>query len=279
VDLEEAMNSNEQLKAQENFIDILVNLMDIVDPSGKNDYLRHESFHSQVSVFAELSNLVDSYINLKVLELGCGSGILSMTLAKMGFSVTTCDFFEETGQRLQNRLDQAGGNGAISFQQQNLEEDVYKLEREHYDVVIAVDVIEHVKNIKSIFNNTYNCLKPNGIFIVHTPNYARLNVRIKAFKNIFNPIWPILFEHYVKDDPYLGHVREFTPRELVELYDFFSFEVVVQRFPQGMTFGRVIPYYNRLLQIPLSLSWQVQEIARHFLPSLGPSQLVVGRKK
>ncbi len=276
-----AIESTVQMTTREEFISILRALMDTLDPTGQSNYLRHESFYCQLSVFDELLklNLVDNPENLNILELGSGSGLLSIALAQIGFSVTTSDFFEATGEKLQNLLVQSEFNRPVRFIQQNLEEDSYKFEKESYDVVVAVDVVEHIKNIKSIFNNAHSCLKPNGLLIIHTPNYARLNVRFKAIKNIFNPSWPIYFENYVKENPYLGHIREFTPRELVEVYNLFNFEVLGQCFPQAATFERLAKNRSKLLQIPIGLSWQLQEIVRQFFPWLGPVQLVVGRKK
>lgn len=271
--------SSEQMTALEEFTCILGVLRDTIDPDGRNNYLQHESFYAQLNVFTELSRVVNSYENLNVLELGCGSGLLSIALAQIGCSVTSSNFYGSTEQNIQDLLNESGFNHSVRFIQQNLEEDTYKFEKNYYDVVFAVDVLEHVKNVKSLFLNTYNCLKPNGLLIVYTPNYARLNVRIKAIKNIFNPIWPIYFERYVKDNPYMGHIREFTPRELIELYKLFNFEVLVQHFPKIMSFDR-LPYHpNKVLQIPIRLSWQLEEIVRQFFPKLGHSQLVVGRKK
>lgn len=276
--MSENVGNYAQITAQEEFTSVLGVLMDARDPTGQADYFRHESFYCQLSVFKELVRLVGSNRNLKILELGCGSGFLSIALSQMGFSVTTSDFFEDTNQKLKNLLEQTEFKKPVHFIQQNLEEDKYKFEKGYYDVVITVDVVEHIKNVKNIFKNAYDCLKINGILIVHTPNYERLNVRIKAVKNIFNPSWPIHFESYIKDDPYLGHVREFTPKELVELYKAFNFEVLVQRFPKSVTLGRVPKISNRLLKMSIRRSWQVQEITRQFFPSLGPAQLVVGRK-
>jgi 2-polyprenyl-3-methyl-5-hydroxy-6-metoxy-1,4-benzoquinol methylase len=260
------------------YVVVLNHLIDIIDPNNEGTYLRHESFFSQISVIAEVEKLFDDFENTKVLEIGCGKGLLCMTLAKIGFNVTASDHLESTEEHIKTILTKAGYNVTVNYKKQNLEEDTYCFEKNSYDVVIAVDVFEHVLNVRIMFENIKKCLKPNGIFIIHTPNYARFNVRLKAFKNIFYPVWPIRLDHYLKENPFTGHIREFTPKELVKIYKLHDFEIIAHRFPKSVSLGRKSNYCKGLLGKLLKLSWLFQELINKVFSKLGHSQLVIGRK-
>jgi|TARA_Y100000294_G_C8430910_1_gene286773 SAM-dependent methyltransferase len=45
-----------------------------------------------------------------------------------------------------------------------------KLPKKSFDIVIAIEVLEHVEEDKTFINNVYDTLKPGGIYFMTTPN-------------------------------------------------------------------------------------------------------------
>lgn len=49
--------------------------------------------------------------------------------------------------------------------------DLTKLEeREEWDLVLSVDVMEHIKDDRTVFHHIYNGLKPGGVLLISTPS-------------------------------------------------------------------------------------------------------------
>ena len=106
------------------------------------------------------------YVGLKILDVGCGGGLLSEPLARNGAQVTGID----------------AGSNAIGIaqchaQEQGLTIDYYlSTVEEHlghqkqYDIVIASEILEHVINIPDFIKSVKMLVKPQGLIIFSTLN-------------------------------------------------------------------------------------------------------------
>jgi 2-polyprenyl-6-hydroxyphenyl methylase/3-demethylubiquinone-9 3-methyltransferase len=100
----------------------------------------------------------------KVLDVGCGAGFLSNELAKNFFQVTGVDLSEES-LAVARAYDETKSV-------QYLSADAYHLPfPDHYfDVVTAMDFLEHVEQPAEVIKEFSRVLKPSGLFIFHTFN-------------------------------------------------------------------------------------------------------------
>lgn len=101
---------------------------------------------------------------VKVLDIGCGAGFLTNALAQKGHIVTGVDLSEKS-------LDTARFHDQTQ-KVHYLKADAYSLpfkERE-FDVVCAMDILEHVDNPKKLIKEAARVLKPGGKFFFHTFN-------------------------------------------------------------------------------------------------------------
>ncbi len=100
----------------------------------------------------------------KVLDVGCGNGIISIHLGKLGFNVTGIDVSEKTIETA--RKNNIYGN--VQFRVQSAEE--LKASGEQFDVIICSEVLEHLQNPSALLQVLHPSLKPDGILIVTVPN-------------------------------------------------------------------------------------------------------------
>lgn len=102
----------------------------------------------------------------KALEVGCGGGILSEEIARMGFDTTGIDPSEPSLEIARNHARVSGltinydkGSGeALPYADTSL------------DVVFCCDVLEHVRNLPKVISEISRVLKPGGVFLFDTLN-------------------------------------------------------------------------------------------------------------
>ena len=103
---------------------------------------------------------------LSVLDIGCGGGILSEPLARLGGSVTGIDPVEESVGVATVHAKKQGLN--IDYRAATAE--VLASEERTFDVVVASEVIEHVADVSSFLKTCRALCKPRGLLIVSTLN-------------------------------------------------------------------------------------------------------------
>ena len=115
-------------------------------------------------------NFITSKIKLsgaRVLDVGCGGGILSESLAKEGAKVTGID--QGTNVIKVAKLHMKESNLDIDYKQLNIE-DYFKLNKEKFDVITCLEMLEHVPDPSSIIERCAALLKPGGTIFFSTIN-------------------------------------------------------------------------------------------------------------
>jgi 2-polyprenyl-6-hydroxyphenyl methylase/3-demethylubiquinone-9 3-methyltransferase len=107
-----------------------------------------------------------SFKDLRILDVGCGGGLLSEPLARLGGQVTGLDASEETITIAKAHAKQS--DLAIDYRNGSVE-DLAK-QKTRYDVIIALEVAEHVADMASFLDGIRKLLKPDGLLIMSTLN-------------------------------------------------------------------------------------------------------------
>ncbi|XP_057670340.1 ubiquinone biosynthesis O-methyltransferase, mitochondrial [Diorhabda carinulata] len=115
----------------------------------------------------EIKNPALPLAGCTILDVGCGGGILSEPLAKIGAEVTGLDANVDliNSAKSHAQLFNTKVNYIVSTIEQHAEEACEK-----YDAVVASEVIEHITNKSSFIEACLKCLKPNGKIFITTPS-------------------------------------------------------------------------------------------------------------
>lgn len=102
---------------------------------------------------------------LKVLDVGCGAGILSEALAQQGAQVTGIDLGEELIEVARHHAKES--HVAIDYKCMNIE--AFAKEHEQaFDCVTCLEMLEHVENFEAILLQISKVLKQGGKLFVST---------------------------------------------------------------------------------------------------------------
>ena len=105
-----------------------------------------------------------SLSKLKILDVGCGGGILCEPLARLGADVTGVD---ENKKAIEVAKSHSKINKLkINYRNINLNQ----ITNRSFDVITCMEVLEHVDDINQIISNSAHLLKSGGIFIGSTIN-------------------------------------------------------------------------------------------------------------
>jgi len=121
-------------------------------------------------------NFIKSSVNIKgkkILDVGCGGGILSESLANEGADVTGIDQGDRVIKIAKLHAKESGIK--VKYKHINIE-DFYKNTDERFEVITCLEMLEHVPDPNSIINTCSKLLMPGGKIY-----FSTINKNLKAF--------------------------------------------------------------------------------------------------
>ena len=109
---------------------------------------------------------------LRILDIGCGGGILAEPMARLGAEVVGADASEENIRIA--RLHAEGQGLSIDYRAETAE--ALAEQGERFDAVLALEIIEHVSDPAAFVLACRDLVRPGGVAI-----YSTLNRTAKAF--------------------------------------------------------------------------------------------------
>lgn len=108
-------------------------------------------------------------VKTRLLDLGCGAGLLANQLAREGHHVTGVDL-SAPSLEIAKRHDTTH---TVEYQMANLYD--LPFAPASFDVITAMDVLEHIEDPSLAIKNVGRLLKPKGLFFFHTFNRTFLS--------------------------------------------------------------------------------------------------------
>jgi 2-polyprenyl-6-hydroxyphenyl methylase/3-demethylubiquinone-9 3-methyltransferase len=112
--------------------------------------------------------------NLKILDIGCGGGLISEPMSRLGAEVTGIDASDKNIQVA--KLHAKKNNLKINYLNtvpENLDQ------QNQFDIILNLEVVEHVENLDLYLSSCFKLLKKDGIMFTATINRT-LTSYIKA---------------------------------------------------------------------------------------------------
>ena len=109
---------------------------------------------------------LDCLSGLRILDIGCGGGILSEPLARLGGSVVGIDPAAENVEVARRHAEQSG----LPIDYRGTTAEALADAGERFDIVIASEVVEHVADVPLFVRRATEMLKPGGFMAVTTIN-------------------------------------------------------------------------------------------------------------
>lgn len=160
---------------------------------------------------------------LRLLDIGCGGGLLSEPMCRLGFQVTGVD---ASARNIGTASTHAAEQGLIIDYRCATAEQLLAEQTQPFDVILNMEVIEHVADPGAYLRSCAQLMAPGGIMIV-----ATLNRTLKALA-----LAKVGAEYVLRWLPAGTHDwRKFLKPE--ELRDFLASEPVQVDGPYGVVFN------------------------------------------
>ena len=166
-----------------------------------------------INKYQKLGSLQEIFKKKLILDLGCGGGILSEALAKEGANILAIDQSKKLINEAKKRV--KSEKLKIDYQCQSIKN--LKQKRVKFDIILCMEVIEHVQDYRGFIKLAFECLKKDGIIIFSTINKSILSY----FTTIF------LAEKVLKLVPSKTHDWDMyvKPEEILKVAEKFSFRM------------------------------------------------------
>jgi 2-polyprenyl-3-methyl-5-hydroxy-6-metoxy-1,4-benzoquinol methylase len=229
-------------------------------------YKKLAEIDAKGNTFSKIENfLPDLPNNAKVLDIGCGFGSVSHELVKRGFDVYGIEINEEAKAELKRK--------GIKV----LEHDISKpfaMIGDSYDLVLLLDILEHVFDPLFLMKEAYSVLNHNGEMIISVPLYFDLIDRFRilftgsiiSYDNIcYGRELYNRFRSYNYD-----HIRFFRPNDIFEMCNFLGMTIQKYQYSPFWGIGVITKVLRKIL---------VNKYTLHMAPGLFAHGMMVRVKK
>ena len=127
--------------------------------------IRIEYITETIKKYFKLKNKANFLEGLNILDIGCGGGLISEPMSRLGAKVTGIDASEKNINIARLHSEKNG----LKINYLNTSPEKFN-EFEKYDVILNLEIVEHVDNVKFYIKSCHKLLKKNGLMFTATLN-------------------------------------------------------------------------------------------------------------
>jgi 2-polyprenyl-3-methyl-5-hydroxy-6-metoxy-1,4-benzoquinol methylase len=147
------------------------------------------------------------YLKGDILEIGSGIGNFTKLLVKYG-DVWASDISKDYIQTLKQEISELKGVGIADIEKGKYYFNSSPSVQKKFDVIVCLNVVEHIKNDEQALMNLHKLLKPKGVLILIVPSGMNL---------------------YGKIDQAIGHYRRYNKAKLQKQLQKIGFKILKSR--------------------------------------------------
>ncbi len=181
-------------------------------PLHKLSPLRLQYIRSQICAhFTRDPASLDALKALDILDIGCGGGLVSEPLARAGAIVTGIDAAEENIAIAREHAAKTGFSPKQLSYQAVTAEALLKTGKKRYDVVLALEIVEHVADLPFFVETAAKLVKPGGLIVFstlnRTPRSFALGIVAAEYLLRWVPRGTHQWKKFVRPSELAGHLR------------------------------------------------------------------------
>lgn len=146
-----------------------------------------------------MQKLADLTETSRVLDIGCGSGVLGRFLSELGI------------RELYAVEPEAEAREHAALIYRRAVSSIDELNGERFDAVLLLDVLEHLRDYTALLQQSCHLLNPGGLLLVSVPNIAHWSIRLSLLFGYF--------EYTSRGILDVTHVSFFTRRSFRRMLD------------------------------------------------------------
>tara|TARA_Y100001935_G_scaffold254344_1_gene263108 strand:- start:1281 stop:2009 length:729 start_codon:yes stop_codon:yes gene_type:complete len=140
-------------------------------PLHKFNPIRIEYIKNNVMDNFNLSSDIKPFKGISVLDIGCGGGLLSEPMARLGANVVGIDASKKNIDVAKHHLNKSN----LEIEYYNSSPENFNSKR-NFDVILNMEIVEHVDDVQKFISESSKFLSKNGIMFI-----ATLNQTLKSY--------------------------------------------------------------------------------------------------
>lgn len=178
-----------------------------------------------------LLELLDTHCgkNLRILDVGCGAGYMSLELARNGYHVQAFDISSSCIGHARQTLEKnpfTEGFGSLEYKVLSIEKAREAYADQEFDVIMFSVSMHHMSDVQEVLDNCHAMLRKGGHLLFYEPCHERFRLQDAAQVALIRGLLT-LTGHWYDPDDILPHIKD--EKALLAYFHDTHYEYIMER--------------------------------------------------